>query len=110
MKYCRITRWGFESVHTINEDKITIKTFLILDGECTSLQFHKNRDEFWYAISPVKIVNNGEIFLKGRESIYITRLKKHRIIGVGMSLVVEISYGDFSEEDIVRLEDKYGRV
>jgi len=46
MKYCRVTRWGFESVHAVNKDELTIKMFLLLDGEATSLQFHKSRDEF----------------------------------------------------------------
>lgn len=111
MKYCRVTRWGFESVHAINRDELTIKTLLLLDGEATSLQFHKNRDEFWFAITPVKIVKGeDEILLEGGKTAGIPREKKHRLVGIDMSWVVEVSYGDFSEEDIVRLEDKYGRV
>jgi len=111
MNYCRITRWGFESVHVLNEKKLTIKTLLLLDGESTSLQFHKSRDEFWFAISPVRVVKGEEeILLKKDGMICIPRGKKHRLAGVDMSWIVEVSYGDFSEDDIVRLEDKYGRV
>ena len=51
-----------------------------------------------------------EILLESGKTASIPREKKHRLVGIDMSWVVEVSYGDFSEEDIVRLEDKYGRV
>jgi len=108
----RKTRWGSSHLHALNEDGITIKTLVVFPNECTSFQYHNNRYEFWHAIEPVKIIKEDkEITLKKGDFVLIPKQAKHRLIGMdNPSIVTEISFGDFSEEDIVRIEDKYGRV
>lgn len=46
------------------------------------------------------------------EKLYIPRQTVHRLSAVGEDPVriLEISFGEFDEEDIIRLEDLYGRV
>lgn len=107
----RRTRWGSDHLHVLNEDGITIKTLMIFPNECTSLQYHNNRCEFWHAIEPVRIIKEDkEVILKKGDFVLIPKQAKHRLIGMSLSIVTEISFGNFSEEDIVRIEDKYGRV
>jgi len=103
-------KWGITHLHW-KDDEIAIKTLIIFPGEYTSLQYHDKRDEFWYAVRKTKIVKDGkEILLKKHGYEMIPRKLKHRIIGVNNpSIITEISYGEFSEDDIVRLKDKYGR-
>ncbi len=48
--------------------------------------------------------------LETGESITIPKKVTHRLIGAGVdALILEISIGDFDENDIVRLEDDYKR-
>jgi Mannose-6-phosphate isomerase len=46
------------------------------------------------------------------EKLFIPRQPVHRLsaVGEGPVRILEISFGEFDEEDIVRLEDLYGRV
>ncbi len=46
------------------------------------------------------------------EELFIPRQTVHRLSAVGEQAVriLEISFGEFDEEDIVRLDDVYGRV
>ena len=56
---------------------------------------------------------DGEVLRpKKDEKVFIPRKTAHRLsaIGNGSVRVLEVSFGDFDEEDIVRLEDVYGRV
>lgn len=107
----RRTKWGISHLHSLNENGITIKTLILLPNECTSLQYHEKRFEFWHIIEPVKIIKEDkEIILKKHNFEVIPKKCKHRLVGLdNPSIITEISFGDFSEEDIVRLEDKYGR-
>jgi len=106
-----IKKWGISHLHSLNEDGITIKTLIIFPNECTSLQYHNKRFEFWHAVKPTKIIKeNKKIVLKNHSFEIIPKNCKHRLIGLdNPSIITEISFGDFSEEDVVRLEDKYGR-
>lgn len=78
-----------------------------------SLQYHKKRDEFWKIISGKGKVTIGEkIFhAKPGDSYTISKNTTHRIETgkKGISLL-EISLGEIDEEDIVRIEDDYGRI
>ena len=55
----------------------------------------------------------GDAFLKEKEHIYIPKDTIHRIENIGKEelIFIEIQLGeDLKEEDIIRLEDDYGRV
>lgn len=103
--------WGSFDQFTLNEAS-TVKILRIKESEMFSLQFHHHRTEFWYVIS-----GTGTVIIDGKEheavtgdEFFIDKEMRHRIIGgIGGIEVLEISMGEFDEDDIERLEDKYGR-
>lgn len=89
-----------------------VKVITVNPGESLSLQFHNQRDEFWLILSGDGTAEVGEqtLKLKTGDTCFIPRLMKHRVSGSSAVLsFMELSFGDFDENDIVRLEDKYGR-
>jgi mannose-6-phosphate isomerase len=105
--------WGFFDQYTLNEPS-TVKILGINPGARTSLQSHKHRKEFWVALDTGLQVQVGrrKISLRKGSSIVVRKGEKHRLFCMGKSRVrlLEISFGDFSENDIVRYEDDYGRI
>ena len=66
----------------------------------------------WYFLTPgiVQLGKRKKKVKKG-EIVKIGKGKAHRIIaGKNKMEILEISFGKLSEKDIVRLEDKYGRI
>ena len=113
----KITPWGFHKkvYHKKNsKNSMWVKEIFVKEGEATSLQSHKERDERFFYVS-----GKGEIIIGderveftpfNREPVVCFRLDKHRIIGgVGGLTVIEIAEGNPKESDIIRYEDKYGR-
>jgi len=107
-----IRPWGQFERFTLNE-KTTVKIITVKAGEAFSLQTHNNREEFWRVLSGSASVTVGEETREAKtgDQFYIKTGEKHRVEG-GASGVefLEIAFGEFDEGDIVRLEDKYGRV
>ena len=104
--------WGFFDQYSLNEAS-TVKILTVKAGARTSLQSHRHRKEFWVALDEgltVQIEDKIMALNKG-ESITIERSVRHRLAckGPGEARVLEVSFGDFSENDIVRYEDDYGR-
>jgi mannose-6-phosphate isomerase len=91
-----------------------VKILTIKPGGRTSLQSHRHRKEFWVAIDEGLNVQIGKrrISLRKGSSIVVRKGAKHRLCCEGRSKVrlLEISFGDFREDDIVRYEDDYGRL
>ena len=84
-------------------------------GESLSLQLHNQRTEHWIVVNGIESVEiNGEIStLHENESTYIPLGSKHRLSNPGEEtlILIEIQSGDYlGEDDIVRFEDKYGRI
>jgi mannose-6-phosphate isomerase-like protein (cupin superfamily) len=80
-----------------------------------SLQKHQNRAEFWQIIKGnCKVtVAKKEYDLEDNDNIYIPKNTLHRIENTGTQelIFIEIQLGmDIKEEDIVRIEDDYGRI
>jgi mannose-1-phosphate guanylyltransferase len=103
--------WGkFEKFH---ENKIsTVKLIYINANSRLSLQYHRKRSEFWKILKGTVKMQLEEklIVLKEGETIEIPKNAKHRVEAIqGNSIILEISYGEFNENDIVRLEDNYKR-
>ncbi|MEO3431142.1 mannose-1-phosphate guanylyltransferase/mannose-6-phosphate isomerase [Pelagibius sp. CAU 1746] len=91
-----------------------VKELNIEAGASISLQFHNHRSEHWVVVKGVAEVTRGdEVFeLKENESTFIAPKQIHRLAnrGPGPLKVIEVQCGDYlSEDDIVRLEDSYGR-
>jgi len=89
-----------------------VKIISVSPGESLSLQYHHNRDEYWHVISGDGMATIGEekIPITTGSDCFVPRETKHRIQGGDVTLVfLELAFGAFDENDIVRLEDKYGR-
>ncbi|HOZ35618.1 MAG TPA: phosphomannose isomerase type II C-terminal cupin domain [archaeon] len=102
--------WGKFLTFAKNQ-KCTVKILEVNPGESLSLQKHKLREEHWYFLDPgiVQIGNSKKKIAAGKEVI-IKKNKEHRLVaGKNKTRVLEISFGNFSEKDEVRLEDKYAR-
>jgi mannose-6-phosphate isomerase len=104
--------WGGFRRYTHNQIS-TVKIITVNPGEILSLQYHHHRDELWVALDPGLRVTLGDQIWEPKpyEEIFVPHGAKHRMAGVGdkPSRWLEISFGEFDEDDIVRLEDHYGR-
>ena len=104
--------WGkFEKFH---ENQLsTVKLIYIKANSRLSLQYHRERSEFWKVIKGTAEVElNGKIIeVKEEETIDIPKGVRHRVKALDNNCVIlEISYGKFDENDIVRIEDDYQRI
>lgn len=104
--------WGGFERFTFNE-KSTVKILTIKPKQKFSLQYHKNRSEFWKILdNDVKITLGKKTFKakKGKE-IFIPRKTLHRAEALSKTAhILEISFGKFNEKDIIRIEDDYRRL
>ncbi len=103
--------WGsFEKFH---ENQTCTVKLIHVNANCRlSLQYHRERWEFWKIVKGIAEVQLDEklLILKESDSIVIPLGTKHRVKAVEEKcIILEISYGRFNEADIVRLEDDYLR-
>src|SRR6185503_102813 len=109
--YSESRPWGkFEKFH-VNKP-FTVKLIYVNPNSRLSLQYHMNRSEFWRVVRGTAAVElDGENFiLKEGDGLEIPRNAVHRLGSPDAGcVVIEISYGNFDEQDIVRLEDDYSR-
>lgn len=106
--------WGTYEV-LLDDPDCKVKKITVNPGEHPSYQYHKKRSELWQIISGYGIVT-----LDGEERevvegnvIRVMKGEKHKIEAFGNTplVFIEIQRGEyFGEDDIIRLEDKYGRV
>lgn len=105
--------WGSFTRFTNNEPS-TVKILHINKGEEFSLQYHTHREEFWKILEGHPEITIGDTVTHNPEpgdEFVIKPHTNHRISAPKDNVVVlEISTGQFDEDDIVRLEDKYGRI
>lgn len=105
--------WGsYETL--VLSDRFQVKRIVVDPGEENSLQLHYHRAEHWIVVSGTAEVTIGENtrLLTENESVYIPLGMKHRIKNPGtIPLVfIEVQSGSYlGEDDIVRLQDDYGR-
>ena len=102
--------WGSFELFTLNE-KSTVKLVNVDSGKRLSLQYHSERSEFWKVVTGMVEVtlNSSKVILKKGDIITIPVGAIHRIAGIEDSIILEISFGEFDEKDIVRLDDDFGR-
>ena len=105
--------WGefCEFIHNYS-GSTTVKIITVKEGGSTSLQKHKHRDEFWRVISgnPEIIIGDSVTEAKKGDEFIVKAETNHRITAKdGDVEILELAFGQFDEEDIIRLEDKYGR-
>ena len=105
--------WGYELIwaHT---DRYVGKILHINRGESLSYQFHRVKDETIRLLSGVlemDLETNGErekVRLAPGDCLHIVPGMKHRMSAVEDCDVLEVSTPEL--DDVVRLEDRYGRV
>ncbi len=104
--------WGNFERYTRNE-ACTVKIITVAPGGALSRQYHRKRDELWVVLDPGAYVELGEqvLYPVPEEKRFIPRGKAHRLSADPAKSVriMEISFGQFEEDDIVRLDDVYGR-
>ena len=103
--------WGSFTRFTNNESS-TVKILNVNKGEELSLQYHNKREEFWRVLkgSPRIVIGDDTFDSKEGDVFNVGVGVKHRISApVDNVEILEIGRGDFDENDIVRLEDKYNR-
>ena len=111
-KKTEIRPWGSFEQFTQNKES-TVKIITIKAGEEFSLQTHTNREEFWRILRGSATVTVGDVVNEATvgDEFFVPINTPHRIAaGEETVEVLEISFGEFDEDDIVRLEDRYGRV
>jgi mannose-6-phosphate isomerase len=105
--------WGRFEQYTHNLLS-TVKIITVAPGGTLSRQYHHHRDELWVILDEGARVQLGQEVLEPEtgEKVFIPRGTVHRLSATGEKEVriLEISFGEFDEEDIVRLDDVYGRV
>jgi len=109
--YSEVRPWGrFEKF--IENQHCTVKLLHINSDSRLSLQYHKKREEFWRVIkgnATVQILEKESVLKEG-ENIIIPKGARHRITtGNSECIILELSFGEFDENDIVRIQDDYGR-
>ena len=92
-----------------------IKRIEVKAGAALSLQLHHRRSEHWVVVGGVaKVTRGDETFLvNANGSTYIPVETKHRLENPGKDplVMIEVQCGDYlGEDDIVRFDDRYGRV
>ncbi|WP_246506382.1 mannose-1-phosphate guanylyltransferase/mannose-6-phosphate isomerase [Kistimonas asteriae] len=95
-------------------DRFQVKRITVKPGATLSLQKHHHRAEHWIVVRGTALVTNGEqeILLTENQSTYIPIGTIHRLENPGkVDLeLIEVQSGAYlGEDDIVRLEDNYGR-
>ena len=105
--------WGsYDSIDS--DDGFQVKRLIVNPGAILSLQKHAQRAEHWVVVrGTARITLDDNVFdLAVNESTYIPIGAVHRIENPGDEPVhiIEVQCGDYlGEDDIVRLEDNYGR-
>lgn len=105
--------WGFYEV-LLEAEYTKVKQITVNPNQKLSYQYHNERKEFWTIVqgSATIILNDEKVFRYQGESIHIPLGSKHRIINEQdvPLILIEVQVGSyFGEDDIVRLEDDYGR-
>lgn len=106
--------WG-SYTNLMDEEYTKVKKIVIKPGEAPSYQYHFKRSEIWIIVkglAEIKIDDSVVVYSTG-DIITIPKQAKHQVRNIGEDelVFVEVQLGDyFGEDDIVRLEDKYGRV
>lgn len=107
--------WGWELLWAHTETYVG-KLLFVRAGHALSLQFHKEKDESWYVLegraqlemaAPGDALPASEVVGPGA-AFRIRPGTVHRVAALDDTLILEVSTPHL--DDIVRLEDRYGRV
>ena len=106
--------WGFyDSIE--GGERFQVKHIVVAPGARLSLQMHHHRAEHWVVVRGTALVTRGDdqFLLSENESTYIPLGVRHRLENPGKVQleIIEVQSGSYlGEDDIVRLDDCYGRI
>ena len=105
--------WGHELIWADTHEYVG-KLLHIKAGEALSLQYHERKDETIHLLSGEMLFSAGssetnveDINLRAGESFHVSTGTVHRMVAITDCDVLEASTPDL--DDVVRLEDRYGR-
>jgi len=106
--------WGWYD--SIDEGgRFKVKRIQVNPKASLSLQKHHHRAEHWIVVTGTAQITNGDklITLTENQSTYIPLGEVHRLVNPGTIPleIIEVQSGSYlGEDDIIRLEDTYGRI
>lgn len=106
--------WGvYDSID--NGKRYQVKRITVKPGAKLSVQMHHHRAEHWIVVSGTAQITNGDktYLLSENQSTYIPVGQVHALENPGKIPLelIEVQSGSYlGEDDIVRYEDRYGRV
>jgi len=106
--------WGkYDSIDV--GERYQVKRITVKPGEKLSIQMHHHRAEHWIVVSGTASVTNGDSvqLVTENQSVYIPVGQIHALENPGkiMLEMIEVQSGTYlGEDDIVRFEDRYGRL
>lgn len=100
--------WGYE-IWWAHTDRYVGKLIFVKAGNALSLQYHEKKSESMYCQSgTAELTLNGEVLrFEPGEAVDIPVGMRHRLVAITDVTVFEVSTPEV--EDVVRLEDRYGR-
>jgi len=105
--------WGYE-VRWAATDRYLGKILHVRKGEALSLQYHERKDECLLVVRGCVDtelgVEDGELMthrMREGDSVHLPPGTRHRLTAVEDTDIYEVSTPEI--EDVVRLEDRYGR-
>jgi len=106
--------WGSYK-NLMDEEYTKVKKIVINPGEAPSYQYHFKRSEIWIIVKGTAEIKIDDVVTTHGvgDIIQIAKEAKHSVTNTCEDelVFVEIQLGEyFGEDDIVRLDDKYGRV
>ena len=97
----------------LDEEGYKVKKIVVNRDQRLSLQLHRNRMEVWHILSGVGEMQVGNCVwtVSAGDRVEIGKLEVHRITNEGDTpiVILELQTGDCQEDDIIRIEDDYGR-
>ena len=105
--------WG--SWHVLDEaEGFKVKRIVVSPGSRLSLQKHEFRAEHWFVVAGTATCTVGEdtVVLAPGDAVDIAIGQAHRIANQGNEtlVLIEVQRGSYTgEDDIIRLEDDFGR-
>lgn len=114
MNYKEQRPWGqFENL--LDSDYCKVKEITIKPGQAPSYQYHYKRSEVYVIVKGKALIclDDVEAECTVGDTVLVPVLVKHRVTNIGEEdlVFIEIQHGEyFGEDDIVRVQDSYGRV
>jgi mannose-1-phosphate guanylyltransferase len=103
---------GYSSV--VSGERFQVKRLFVKPGKKLSLQKHHHRSEHWVVVrGTAEVTLDGKVtMLAENQSIYLPLGCTHRLANPGKILLelIEVQTGSYlGEDDIIRIEDEFGR-